>query len=102
MSNKISMEDWRRVGDFEKVARPGDEVELDVVQAFIDAVPPIILKAELIQAGEPYSCELDPDTGYWHDTFTTFKRESGHWIYCGHCFRNKTEEPKRLGEGFLV
>lgn len=102
MAKKISMDDWRQAGDFEKIARPGDEVEEDVVRSFFESVPPVVMKAELIQGGEPYNYALDPDGGYWRDTFTTFKREEGHWIYCGHCFRNKIEEPKKFKEGFTA
>lgn len=95
-NKKIGMYEWRKAGDFEKAAEPGDEVELDVVRAFIDALPPATLAPDLIQSGESYSYALDPETGYWRDTYTTFKRKDGRWIYCGHCFRGKTQEPKRF------
>lgn len=101
-NKKIGMYEWRKAGDFEKAAQPGDEVGVDVIQAFIDALPPATLAPNLMQAGEPYSYALDPKTGYWRNTFTTFKREEGRWIYCGHCFRNKTEEPKKFKEGFTA
>lgn len=82
----VTMEMWEKAGDFEKAADPGDRVEEDVVQNFLDCVPPAVNCSDLVQVGEPYSHEFHPQKERFLPTFTTFKKVDGSWIYCGHCF----------------
>lgn len=76
--------------------RPGDYVTREVVDDAMDCLPPACMSGSCPQMGEPYSHQLDPDTGNWRPTYTTFKRVTGGpdgiWKYCGHCFHGETVE----------
>ena len=56
------MDDWRRAGDFEKAAHPGDLVTDEIVETFLNVLPPATNSATLVQWGEPVSHQYDPDT----------------------------------------
>ena len=90
---RVTMDDWRAAGDFEKAASPGDIVDEEIVEEFVTCLPPTTLRSDLVQCGEPYSHNHDPETGRWRATFTTFAKADGEWVYCGKCFAGKTEEP---------
>ena len=55
------MADWSAVGDFEKAAKPGDLVDEEIVEEFVNCLPPTTLRGDLVQAGEPYSHQYDPE-----------------------------------------
>lgn len=81
---------------FEKV-KIGDYVTQEVVDDFMDLLPPACMSANCSQIGEPYSHRQDPDTGRWRATYATFKRVAGKyphciWQYCGNCFRGENVE----------
>ena len=87
----ISMEDW--TGCFCDIASPGDLVEEEIVDEMINCVPPVCMRSDCTQCGEPYSHREDPDTGKWKATYTTFKYVTkGIYEYCGNCFRGENEE----------
>lgn len=88
--------DWSAVGDFEKAAKPGDLVDEEIVEEFVNCLPPTTLRGDLVQAGEPYSHQYDPEADRWRATYTTFAKVDGEWTYCGKCFVGKTKEPKGL------
>ena len=48
------MADWSAAGDFEKAAKPGDLVDEEIVEEFVNCLPPTTLRGDLVQAGEPY------------------------------------------------
>lgn len=54
------MADWSAAGDFEKAAKPGDLVDEEIVEEFVNCLPPTTLRGDLVQAGEPYSHQYDP------------------------------------------
>ena len=75
----------------------GDYVENAVVSDLMDLLPPVCLREDCSQVGEPYSHRCDPTSGKWRATFTTFKKVAGTgaksiWEYCGHCFNGENEE----------
>ena len=96
-------EDWRRITDqhsvktyegwhesglpsFEDYCFPGDKVDDDMVQYFVDSVPPVLMLSFCTQAGEPYSIELD-EQGVKRPTFATFHDlGGGYWQFDGYCF----------------
>lgn len=86
-----TMKDWHKskVGSFEQFCKPGDIVGEDIVNEFLNSVPPITHREKFVQAGEPYSHELDREDNKFKATYTTFEKEDAHWIYKGNCFRNK-------------
>lgn len=53
---------------------------------FMDLLPPAFMGYGMLQVGEPYSSELDPDTNKWRNTYTTFAKSEGKWKYVGECF----------------
>lgn len=71
----------------------GDLVSEEVVDYFMDELPPVTLRADCCQMGEPYAHRDDPETGRWRPTFATFKRVSpGEFTFCGYCFAGENEE----------
>lgn len=72
---------------FEYYCKPGDEVDEDIVNHFVNSVPPVLLRSSCTQAGEAFSSEPDDGTGRRRTTYTTFHREEGgRWIFDGYCF----------------
>ena len=93
---------WHRSGlpTFEDYCFPGDTVSGDIVDYFVNSVPPVLMRATCTQAGEAYSIEPDED-GKHRNTYTTFHREpGGNWIFDGYCFfgsnENRVNRPSRL------
>lgn len=93
---------WHRSGlpTFEDYCFPGDMVSQDIVDYFINTVPPVLMRSSCTQAGEAYSSEPDED-GKHRNTYTTFHREpGGNWIFDGYCFfgsnKNRVNRPSRL------
>lgn len=78
-------------------AKIGDYIDADVVMNGMDSLPPVSMRLNCAQIGEPYSHRQDPDTGKWRATYSTFKCIEGDfckgvWEYCGNCFRGETIE----------
>lgn len=94
-----SMADWYNSGlnRFEDFFFPGDKVAEDVVDYFINVLPPITYRGSLVQAGEEYSCEPESNEpgARWRATYTTFTRKGTQWIYAGNCFRGETVDRTR-------
>ena len=55
----------------------GDEVDDDIVDYFIEVLPPQIQTPSVIQIGEPY------DNTPEGDTYTTIKKVASKWVYAG-------------------
>lgn len=72
-------------------ATPGDLVSQEVVDNYMNALPPASMSFTCAQVGEPYSHEKDPKNGRIRPTFMTFKKvRDGVWEYCGNCFIGET------------
>ncbi len=84
---------WEESGlpKFEDYCFPSDEVDEAMVEHFITSVPPVLMWSSCMQAGEPYSIALDESSGRLRDTYTTFHKTMGHWIFDGYCFFAKNE-----------
>ena len=86
------------IGEFRcNTAKIGDYVTQEVVDWFMDCLPPACMRSDCSQLGEPYSHRQDPDNGQWKATYTTFKKIAGEWPngiweYCGNCFRGENVE----------
>lgn len=76
---------WK--GDLEDYLNIGDTVDEEMVEHFIDVLPPITLTYLLVQAGGP----VDFVNG--KNTFTTFARENGEWVYKGACHKGMNKLP---------
>lgn len=97
-------EGWRESGLplFEDYCFPGDKVDDDMVQHFVDSVPPVLMLSFCTQGGEPYSSEAD-ERGGSRPTYITFHDlGGGYWQFDGYCFykenTNRYTRKSRLEE----
>lgn len=68
----------------------GDYVEEEVVDNFMDMLPPACMRSDCSQIGEASSHMLDERDGKCKTTYSTFKRiAKDTWEYCGDCFRGE-------------
>ena len=79
--------------DWDYYCKPGDEVDREVYDYFLDILPPRTLARGYFQVGEPYSHKQDTD-GKWKATYSTFCRSEDddgtkHYYYLGNCFAGK-------------
>lgn len=85
----------KEVFSYENV-RIGDYVEQSIVDDAMNILPPVCMRSDCAQIGESYMDKLDPLTGKYRATYTTFKRvtsgNEGIWEYCGHCFQGENKE----------
>jgi len=86
-----TMEDWHNstANYFEKFCKPGDIVDRDIVDYFVNSLPPVTYREHFVQAGEPYSHRIDPEDKICKATYTTFEKGEEYWIYRGNCFKDK-------------
>jgi len=96
LENQIkTMDMWNGSGlSFDEFAMPGDKVDGEIVDYFLNVLPPITNQSCLMQCSEP-CCHVDDGEGHWRATYTTFAFEKGTWIYKGECFAGKTEHKAR-------
>ena len=97
----IERNDW--TDSFDRIAKAGDLVEEEIVDQFINCVPPACMRSDCMQCGEPYSHREDPDTKRYRATYTTFSKVTDEiYEYRGHCFNGETlergEEPVYVQE----
>lgn len=97
-------EGWQASGlsSFEDYCFPGDRVDDDMVQHFVDSVPPVLMLSFFTQGGEPYSNEVD-ERGASRPTYITFHDlGGGYWQFDGYCFykenTNRYTRKSRLEE----
>lgn len=86
-------EGWHESGlpTFEDYCKPGGTVDEEMVDYFVNSVPPVTLRSDCTQAGEAYNTEQDPNTGSFRSTYTTFSRLSPSlWRFDGYCFKGQT------------
>ena len=61
----------------------------DMINDFMDMLPPACMRSDCSQIGEATSSRVD-ENGNGHATYATFKRiAEGIWEYCGDCFRGE-------------
>ncbi|MBP2657188.1 MAG: hypothetical protein H6Q69_220 [Firmicutes bacterium] len=59
-------------GDLGAYLQIGDEVDQEMVDYFINVLPPACMNGECVQIGEPYSHRYD-ENGKWEATYPTLK-----------------------------
>ena len=70
----------------------GSLVEEEVVDDAINCVPPVCMRSDCSQCGEPSGSRID-DKGNGKNTYETFKKiADGIWEYCGDCFRGENTQ----------
>ena len=87
-----TMESWYGSGlNFDDYCFPGDTVGEDIVDYFVNVVPPVTLRYDCVQAGEEHSSEPD-DSGKYRATYTTFHRTGdGRCRFDGYCFKGENQ-----------
>lgn len=78
------------VGSFGDYVQPGDEVDEEFVEYFVNALPPTTYRGDLVQGGEPHSDAQDT-AGRWRPTYPTFSKIDGVWHFTGYCFEGGRE-----------
>lgn len=92
-----TMDSWYKSGlNFDDYCFPGDIVSPDIVDEFVNCVPPVLVRSDCTQAGEEHSSEPD-GSGAYRPIFTTFHRIGGGlWKFDGYwCYnenRNRVEK----------
>lgn len=83
-----SLEDIWECGfrKFDDYVIPGDQVTEDVVDHFMNILPPAYMSYGMLQVGEAVSHEYDEDKKSWRPTFSTFVKRDKEWFYVGNCF----------------
>lgn len=71
--------------NFMDFVEPGDEVDHEMVDYFMNSVTPRHMSDGLLVVGTPIRDILDND-GKWRPTYITFMKENDSWIYKGLCF----------------
>ena len=89
-----TLQDWeKKGGNFTDFCKVGDKVDKGIVDYFVDVLPPITWRTDLVQCGEPYGHRNNPKTGRWEAMYITFaKNDNGQWYYAGICFLNQREK----------
>lgn len=73
----------------------GDLVENDVVDDFMNCLPPTCYRADCAQLGEAHSIEKDHN-GKYRSTYLTFKCfDIETWEFCGYCFKGENISPRK-------
>lgn len=83
---------WRESGlpSVEDYIEPGDEVDGEMLDYFLNVLPPRTNRAGLLQVGGEISTAKSID-GRWLPTHLTFKQQGGTWRYAGRCFAGSVE-----------
>lgn len=99
-----TMEDWHesKAENFDQFFKPGDIVSKEIVDVFLNSVPPITEHTDFIQAGEAYDTAFDKEDNKLKNTYTTFEKEGDDWIYKGNCFKGKNVEPSYVENEFEI
>jgi hypothetical protein len=75
----------------------GDYFTEDMVDGFMNILPPACMRSNCSQIEESVSDKMDKD-GKYKPTYTTFKKvelypNKGIWEYCGDCFIGENVMP---------
>ena len=96
MSKEIkTLDDWCEFtdrtgkGSIYDYLNKGDIVSEDIVDNFMDMLPPRAMSYGYLQVGEPYNHVYDIDRRL-RPTYMTFAKCDGIWRYYGNCFAYET------------
>ena len=88
-----TIEDWQNseCRTWDEYCKPGDLVDQEVADYFLNILPPQTMKRGYFQVGEPHSYARNPKTGKTSDTYATFVRYGKEiWQYRGNCWTGFT------------
>lgn len=77
--------DWK--GNLSEYLQIGDVVDQEMVDYFINVLPPATMNSQCVQMGEPYSSVQG------RMTYCTLKKLNGQWVYAGYCWKGQTSVP---------
>lgn len=75
-------ENWE--GSLDKYLKVGDKVDEEMYEHFLNVLPPLVNRTNMLQVSEPY------DYVDGKNTYTTFTKENGYWTYRGNCHKGET------------
>lgn len=83
-----TLKEWEESGkNWDDFCKPGELVDEDVYWYFLNILPPRNMGAGYLQVGGPYDSRLNPKTGKYMATYSTFVKVGDKvWKYCGNCF----------------
>ena len=82
-----TLKGWEESGkNWDDFCKPGELVDEDVYWYFLNILPPRNMGAGYLQVGEPYDSRLNPKTGKYMATYSTFVR--GQEMIVGYCILN--------------
>lgn len=92
-----TMEEWNSSGitEFDDYVGLGDEVDEEIVDNYLDLVPPACHTKRLVQMGDPVE-HLPNADGRYEAIYMTFEKVDGKWYYRGYCFLCDTRNKKRF------
>lgn len=71
--------------NYDDYAKPGDIVDEETYDYFLDILPPATMKLGYFQVGEPYRM-MKAEDGTYKETWLTFAKKGDKYYYLGHCF----------------
>ena len=85
-----TLKEWEASGkSFPDFCEYGHTVDEDIVEYFRDVLPPVTLRKNIVQCGEPYGHRKNPETGKFEPTYITFVKAGKEWVYMGQCTQRK-------------
>ena len=96
MGNEIkTLDGWYKFSDrtgkgsIYDYLQKGDIVSEDIIDNFMNLLPPRALSYRFLQVGEAYSHAYDIDRRL-RPTYMTFAKSDGQWRFYGNCFSYET------------
>ncbi len=80
---------------YDDYCKPGDIVDEETYNYFLNILPPLTMRRGYFQVGEPYSTRIDEKTGKYRETWPTFKYDGERYYYLGNCFAGEEVEHGR-------
>lgn len=77
--------------NYEDYCKPGDIVDEESYDYFLNILPPLTMRRGYFQVGEPHSTRID-DKGTYRETWMTFKHDGERYYYMGNCFAGEEIE----------
>lgn len=80
-------------GSLVEYLKVGDVVDEEMYNHFLNVLPPLVNRSNFLQVSEPY------DYVEGKNTYCTFERENGVWVFKGHCHKGENID-KTLGGNY--
>lgn len=86
-----TFKDWKKEETIAEYLQIGDIVDNEMYEHFLNILPPITSRNDMLQVGGMIDVEKD-ENGVDKPTYITFTKdtESNGWVYRGECFVNGT------------